>query len=316
MTREFTEQAIRYLLGELSESEQSAVEARFFADEDYSFFLDAVENDLIEDYIGDKLDVRQTQNFERNFLISERRREAVRLAAEAQALARAEEIVRPYLRAGFCLSRFFRVPNLAWTGGLATIAILILLGGLWLKNSPEKNQIAQIETENQTPIADSSKSSLSMVLPPTNENPPDTNATQKQVLKSALKPNLEKREKPPIASRVEPKPIPAVTLPPPVQSAEKPFIVGARNAENIRLRVVHNNAENFIKYRVEIHAQDGDLLWSREIAVNEKTLQNPLALNVRRGALVAGSYGLTLSGATVDGQLEEVNFYNFTVEKK
>ena len=238
------------------------------------------------------------------------------LVSVAQALARAEEVARPLSRSGFCLARFFRVPNLAWAGGLATIAILILLGGLWFINSPEKNQIAQIKIKNQTPITDLSKSSLSVALPPTGGNLPDAKTTQKQLLKSATKPNIEKRENRQTSPRVKPKPIPAFNLLPPMQSAEKPLVVGARKAENIRLRVVYNNAENFIKYRVEIHASDGDLIWSREIAVNEKTSQKLLALDVRSGALIAGNYGLTISGATDDGQLEEINSYNFSIQKK
>lgn len=323
MNQLFTDkkQAVRYFLGELSEREQSAVEERFFADADYSRFLDAVENDLIDDYVGGELDFRQTQNFARNFLISERRREAVRLAQilQAETFTEKEKAVLPVAPSVSLwqrLGNFFRVPNLAWAGGLATMAFLILLGGLWFINSPEKNQIAQIETKNLMPITDSSKSSLSLTLSPTGGNPPNANTTQKQLLKSAPKPNLEKREKRQTAPRVEPKPIPAFNLLPPMQSAEKPLIVGVRNAENIRLRVVHNNAENFIKYRVEIHASDGDLVWSREIAVNEKTSPKPLALDVRSGALIEGNYGLTISGATDDGQLEEINSYNFSVQKK
>ncbi len=322
MTREFTEQkqAIGYFLGELSEPEQSAVEERFFTDADYSRFLDAVENGLVDDYVGGKLDFRQTQNFERNFLISERRREAVRLTQILQTETFAEKEKVGFVAASnhSFWQRFenlFRVPNLAWAGGLATIAILILLGGLWLVDSPKNNQIAQIEIQNPTPITDSSKSSLSVALPLTSENPPDANATQKQLLKPVQKPNLEKREKRQTAPPVESKPIPAFNLLPPMQSADKPLIVGVRKAENIRLRVVYNNAENFIKYRVEIHASDGDLVWSREIAVSEKTLQKPLALYVRRGALASGSYELTVSGATDDGQLEEINNYNFTFRK-
>jgi len=314
MTHEFTKQAIRYLLGELSENEQSAVEERFFTDADYSRFLDSVENDLIDDYISGKLDFRQMQSFEHNFLISERRREAVRFKTEAQTLVRVNSVLRPHSSSGFCLSRFFRIPHLAWAGVLAAIVFLILTGGLWLLDSPQNYQITQIEINNPMPIVESSKSP-SGVLPPTNEIPPNANLNKKQLAKPAPKPNLERNKKPPIAPRIKPRAIPSLTLSPPTQSAEKPLIVRTRNAENIRLRVVHNNAENFIKYLIVIHAKDGDLIWSREIAAGEKTLQKPLALNVRSGALASGTYELTISGATDDGQLEETNTYNFVVCK-
>ncbi|MBA4123077.1 MAG: hypothetical protein H0X72_11520 [Acidobacteria bacterium] len=211
------EQAVRYFLGELSENEQSAVEERFFADEDYSRFLDTAENDLIDDYVCGKLDFRQTQNFERNFLISERRREEVRLAQILQTetfVERAVIPIPPSVSLHQWFNNLFRVPNLAWTGGTATIAILILLGNYWFINSPEKNQNAQIKIENQTPvaienqmqIADLSESSSFGVLPVGNKTPSESNVIQKQSivrqnLKSTTKPILEKRQ---TAPRVEP----------------------------------------------------------------------------------------------------------------
>ncbi len=162
-------------------------------------------------------------------------------------------------------------------------------------------------------ITELSKPSLSR----TNEKSADSNTIQKPIVtrKAATTLNSEKREKTPIAPRVKPKPIPAFTLLSPMQSAEKRLIVGAREIDTIRLRVVHQNAREFVSYRVEIHAADGDLVWSREIAVNEKTLKKPLALDVRSNALASGLYELTLSGATSDAQFEEVNFYNFTVHR-
>jgi hypothetical protein len=106
-------------------------------------------------------------------------------------------------------------------------------------------------------------------------------------------------------------------LPAAAPPAEKSLIIEPGNAKNIRLRVAHNGTQEFVSYRVEIHAADGDLLWSREFAAGEKAPQKTLALAVRRGALVGSNkYGLTISGATGDGQLEEINFYNFSIQKK
>jgi hypothetical protein len=309
------EQTFRYFLGELSEREQTAIEERFFTDEDYSRFLDAAENALIADYVGGKLDFKQTLNFERRFLISKRRREKLRsaqiLAAQTLTAKPATAIATSvFLRKGF--KHFFRAPNLAWASSLTAIAILILFGGLWLVNSPEKNQTAKTKPENQTTVKS--------ILPPLSENPSDLNASQKQIVRQKSKPaaklNLVRRPKRQAAPPVESQPISAFTLLPPMQSNAKPLIVKPRDAEKIRLRVVHRNSESFSKYLVEIHASDGDLLWSREIAVNRQTVQKPLALDVRSGALASGSYELTMSGATDDGRLEEIKNFNFSVQKK
>jgi hypothetical protein len=329
--REFREQAIRYFLGELSEAEQSAVEERFFLDEDYSRFLDAAEEDLINLYVRGELDFQQEQNFESHFLISERRRERVRSAQILESEFSAEKensalslIAPPGSFRRWRFENLFHIPRLARAGGLAVAAILILLGSLLLVRSPEENPTAVIEYKNPT----HAKSSLSLISPPAGEKPPELKTVQKQTIrqkeisKPVAKLDLKTRRKmPPAVALAKPKTIPALTLlPPPMKNAEKPLIAGSggRRIENIRLRVVvHRSAQNFVKYLVEIRASDGDLVWSREIAVSEKTLRKPLALDVRSGALASdASYDLTISGATDDGQLEEINSYNFSVQKK
>lgn len=315
------ERANRYFLGELSETEQNAVEECFFADEDYSRFLDAAENYLIDDYLKGKLDFRQARNFQRNFLISERRREKVRSARilQLETFAAKEESTLPAsppVSVWRQLENLFRVPRPAWAGGLAAVAILIALGGWRLVNSPEKNQTAKIDTDSQT-IVESSEP----VLVPTNEKTPDSNAIQKQtvarqLLKVAAKLNLENQWKQQVVPREKSKPISTFTLLSPMRSAGKQLIVKANEAEKIHLRLAPRGSESFIKYLVEIRAADGDLIWSREIAVNKNTARKPVALDVRSGALVSGSYGLTMSGATDDGRLEEIQSYNFSVRQK
>lgn len=332
MRQEVTKQAIRYFLGELSEAEQSEIEERFFADEDYSRFLDAVENDLVDDYVGGKLNFLQKQNFERRFLISERRREAVRSARILRADLFAENEKKViFFPAWFSfrqsIADFFRIPRSIQAGGFAAVAILVLLGAFWLTRLPENNQTARTENKNRMQIIERTKQRSPHILPLTNENPPDLNKPQKvnqnRIIEN-VKPKLstkskpEKREKSPMPSLPDKlKSNPAFTLLHAAQITEKQVIAQSPNVKNYRFRVVHNNTQEFVSYRVEIHASDGDLLWSREIAVNEKTRQKPLALDVRRGALSdRGSYELTISGATDDGQLEEINSYNFSVVRE
>lgn len=75
----------RYLLGELPAEEQEAFERRYFGDPELLDRMDAVEDDLIDDYVRNALTPEQRQQFERHFL-DPRRRERVRMA---EALRRA-----------------------------------------------------------------------------------------------------------------------------------------------------------------------------------------------------------------------------------
>ena len=322
------EQAIRYFLGELSKAERTAVEKRFFADADYSRFLDAAENDLIDDYVGGKLDFQRKQNFERRFLISERRREAVRSAKilqtnrfaaknEAVGFVARQEIFWKRLENLFC------IPKLAWASGLVATVLILFVGLQVTIRLPENGQIAAVNNENQKSAA----AALTFPVSPSKENlPPAAEKAGEQndknliAAKSAKKafgqtpeqtPILEKRS---AAKSGNTKTM--ITTLAPQQSGEERLIVSQRDAEKIRLRIAHRNERNFVKYLVEIRAADGDLVWSREIDVSEKTLRKPLSFYVRSGALNAGFYGLTLSGATADRQLEEINSYNFSVQKK
>jgi hypothetical protein len=77
---------VRYLLGELSAEEQDALERRYFGDSELLDRIEAVEDDLIDDYVGDALTPLQRRHFERHFL-TEERRERVRMAEALQHAA-------------------------------------------------------------------------------------------------------------------------------------------------------------------------------------------------------------------------------------
>ncbi|HEY6230232.1 MAG TPA: hypothetical protein VIW64_03115, partial [Pyrinomonadaceae bacterium] len=55
----------RYLLGDLPEEQQVAIEDRAFADNDYLALVTSVENDLIDEYVRQELSPTERQQFER-----------------------------------------------------------------------------------------------------------------------------------------------------------------------------------------------------------------------------------------------------------
>ncbi len=318
------EKAIQYLFGELGGAERDALEERLFADEDYSLFIESIENDLIDEYVRGEMDFAEKRRFEEKYLISERRREKVRVAGILQAEVFAEKAenttvaAAPKISVWQTLADVFRVPNLAWAGGLAAILLMILLGGwLFLRQTETTQEFVKDENSNrlmELPMPEIAPPDSPTNQIETNDNKPK-NIQQKTPAEKPLPTNKEPEKR----ETVSPKPQPRVfafTLLPPMRSGERPVLTIPANAETIRLRVVHDNQREFIRYRAEIRDKNGDLIWSREIPVSEKTLARPVTLNVRSGALASGAYELTLSGATSDNQLEEVKFYNFIVQKK
>jgi len=71
----------RYLLGELSEEEQSEFEESYFADDELFAFLLVVEADLVERYMNGELGEKERENFERYFLRSDERRKRVEIVS-------------------------------------------------------------------------------------------------------------------------------------------------------------------------------------------------------------------------------------------
>jgi anti-sigma factor RsiW len=80
---------IRYLLGDLPEEQQVEIEERAFRDQGYLKTMQAVETDLIDEYVRDGLPERDRIRFEARFLASEERRRKVGFA-KALAIVAAE----------------------------------------------------------------------------------------------------------------------------------------------------------------------------------------------------------------------------------
>jgi anti-sigma factor RsiW len=75
----------RYLLGELSESEQSALEARYFADPQVFNEILETESELVDGYVRGQLANEVRERFERSYMAHPERSERVKFAAALAA---------------------------------------------------------------------------------------------------------------------------------------------------------------------------------------------------------------------------------------
>lgn len=327
--REQHEQARRYLLGELSETQQTAAEERFFADEDFSRLLDAAEHDLIDDYLRGELTSGQKQNFESNFLVTERRREKVRAAQILQTqlfTKKAEKLVAtasPKYALWQSLQRFFRTPNLVWASGLAAITLVILTGGIWLATQTGDNyKIARVpsgKTGNLEPESNATRA----LAPPESVSLNSQGNNQKNIPPTVQKnPFGEKSQLKPGTKRVAPKTavsapptFAALILTPMMRSSETPDFVLPRRTQFLRLQLINDDADNFLRYRVEIRNPNGDKILSREISA--KINQQLVVIQIPSQQLASGSHEIILTGSeTVGGAFKIVNFYSFSLLKK
>jgi hypothetical protein len=81
---------------------QEAVEERYMLDDSYAALREEVEMDLVDAYAGETLGPLQRQHFERSYLVTEERREAVKAAYLSRVYR--ERIARPAARAPLSIS--------------------------------------------------------------------------------------------------------------------------------------------------------------------------------------------------------------------
>lgn len=330
-------EAISYLLGELSEAERELMEERIFLDEDFSLFLESVEIDLIDEYIRGELEIGEKKRFENAYLTTKDRRERVRATQvlhtklfDEKKIVVAAESKAPFWLA---LTGFFRMPNLAWAGGLATV-LLVLLGSFWLLNRPPIDH--EIVVVDNKPTVTPTQIPTPQNISPDEDKPSNTNESLDDN-KNAANPNTNPPQnnqpnnsdiKPPkpatnkSTQNPQPQPVPrpprvfAFSLLPPLRSSERPVLKIPSAAQTVRLQLFDNFGEKYVKYLVELNDGSGNSLWGQEVAASKKRPQKSVTINIPSGKFKAGSYELAVSGITAEGNVEEINFYNFVVQKR
>jgi hypothetical protein len=155
----------RYLLGELSEAEQAALEDEYFIDpSEYDRFCRA-EDELLDAAARGALPVADRERFERSYLTNPRRRRHVMFAkALAQVVDenRAAKPTRPQTAEGARIehtdtgrswrSQLARLPRGLRLALSTTAALLIVLGGAWfvIETSRLRARLAEALREGET----------------------------------------------------------------------------------------------------------------------------------------------------------------------
>lgn len=133
----------RYLLGQLDERAQAALEDRAFAEPEVVEAVECVETDLLDDYVRGRLDAGERDAFEAHYLRTEGHRERLRFARALLAVAD---------RSAIPAQRGSKLPR--W---LAAAAALALVGGWagWLRVSREgASPRVEVATTQPAPAPD------------------------------------------------------------------------------------------------------------------------------------------------------------------
>lgn len=314
-------EAVKYLLGELTEAEQARLEEQFFHDAALSEALSEAEDDLIDQYAREELSPHERERFEGHFLISERRREKVKFA---RALLQAEHAASTPARARdrqtlpWWKSLFspLLVPRPALSYSLAAVAFLFLVGTVWLFSEVRqlRNQIAQFESERETRERQNQQLNEQVV--------------EQGRLSEELAAQKEKLEQD-ILQLQRPGDGPDRQEGQRLSTTFATFILlpGARGSEGlqkltlppgaraVRLQLNLRPGDEYSGYQVKLQPAGGGQVrnWNGLRAASAKGVRAVL-VEVQASQLRAGQYEVTLSGVA-KGQTEPLGYYYFDLTK-
>jgi hypothetical protein len=154
----------RYLLADLTLEEQVLVEQRLFLDSDYSELAQAVENDLIDEYVHDDLVASEREKFESHFLNQPEHRGDLRIAEALNKYLASDRAVDPSFttnvspdyRPSPFLPLSFRDRPAVWFALAASVLVIIsVVTWLAIQSGRQHNvQPLQAQEPQPTPTVD------------------------------------------------------------------------------------------------------------------------------------------------------------------
>jgi hypothetical protein len=303
-----------FLFGDLSESERTALEDRFLADEDFSVQVQVVEAELIESYLRSELSARDQQRFEAAFLTQPRRRERVlvmkAVLATANASARLEAPLRPKhsptFWAGVMASLRFQSAFARYAFAFAVLFVLAL-GALLLFNKLATKPDERLAQQPPRSIQPEATPSLSPNSSP-NNSPPQQTASP--------------------VPRVSPSPTPEA---PPARLTLATIVLrptlardpSAANKLNVSASVIQVqlllrlDRNEYRSYGVRLTTVDGHLIWqARSVHARTMGAGTSIAVAIPARLLPTNDYLVEVSGVNESGPPESLASYFFSVTQK
>lgn len=294
---------IRYLLGDVSDEERIRLEEHYFVDDDAFEQLSALEDELIDDYVGGELtEIQQTQ-FELYFLSSaERRRKLAFAESLARYLAAATGVTPAAKEAKIAAGWDVLGTGARWSFAAACAAVLIV--GTWLvrDNWRLRAQLRQIQAE-QTQLKERDEELARQLA---QLNAPAIGSAPAAVSGEQA------------GTRSQPLPIVALALTPGLLrgSAEQPTLVIPHGPHLVRLQVNLDSNPSYESYIATLETVEGTRIWSKEglRPVTEGGLA--LVLELPSSLLRSEDYILKLRGKLTNAAATEVAGYSFRVIKR
>jgi hypothetical protein len=332
---------IQYLLGELSEAEQLALEEEYFADREKFDRIKAIENDLIEGYVCGKLSPADRERFEKCYLSSPQRREQVQFF---QTLAKAVPLeMSPINQSSFvtsnvpaqaterssapvpiesekavswwqAISALFRGPKLAVGLSFAMALLILALGGTWLLVEHTRLRERLAQTENERATLRQREQELQRQIEAQREQSDqlakELESVQQKLAELSIPSPRSALATVPFAWTIS-----GVRASDPAGEPPRKLIIPP-GAKLVQLKF-KLSAARYQSYRVALQTLEGSEVWSRAgLRAHPARSGASVLLEIPAKWFNKGAYVLTLSGSRAPGEFAELNVSHVEIDKR
>lgn len=292
----------RYLLGDLPESEQLALETGFFADGDLLEQVQEIETDLVDQYVRGELSNAERLQFERHYLATPAHKQRVAFARELLRAANEQGLPQPRQpKESFWENLAATLRSRQFFLGAAVAAILLLLFGFgWMAiqkslwhQARQEERIAELRRLHEL----------------------ESQIAQQNERNTQLNAELERLRAKQSSTASQPSLFSFILLSGVRGDSQQQTLKIPPGTNQIRLQMKIENSD-YRRYRVSLRPVDGGESWNPGPvnAVTGKT-GTTVSVKVPANRLRPGDYILTLAGIHSEGSPEEINRYFFRLSK-
>jgi hypothetical protein len=308
---------VRYLLGEMSEPEQTQFEEAYFADDSlFAKFL-IVKDELIDSYARGELRGSERERFEKHFLSSAPRRQRVAEAETLIQVATAASAKETSTRAARdpwwrTIGRNMGLPPMVFQAGLAVL-LLVVLAGSWLLIRNVRRQNADRERQQNEELARRRKE---VEDAPANKRPDDEDRVAQTTptpipTKIPNGDNINREAGPSVPAQIAS----IVLLPFSARdSGNSNMLVLRPDTRAVALHLAFKKADHR-RYDARLRSVDGRQVLSRRgLKINAGT-EARVTLTFPASLLQGQDYIVTLTGISATDEAETIGEYYFRVER-
>lgn len=290
MSQQSTAEALlrKYLLGDLDQSRQEQVEEQLFCDDAFIERLSAAQDELINDYAANMLSEREHKLFEKNFVLSDERRNKIRFARALELYLEDQTALQPASPAPprrllswltGPVSFLLEHKGLA-AGALATVLLIAILTPRVLRWLAPNTEVVS---------SDIRRASIEQQIAEFNKHPSRHAEGSQATPELALQP-LRLRED---------------------SEMKRAVLSGDEELLRLRLMLPHESYENY--RAITSLVGSGELFTIENLKPQDDMNARVILINVPPKFLPTGDYQIDLKGETAGGQVSDVIRYSFRV---